>query len=86
MFPKSRPIHDLWPADFFGQMHQVESEESHFILQPPNSALSNISYRRESASAIKEKVVSPFLSFTLLIDEHLNAKEFWCCKLKSVVI
>jgi len=41
-YPRTPPIHKLWPANYFGQEHWVTSRETHFITNPPLSELTSI--------------------------------------------
>lgn len=34
-----KPIHKMWPADFFGQTHWVQTRETHFVEEPPEKKL-----------------------------------------------
>eukprot|EP00591_Stephanopyxis_turris_P009898 CAMPEP_0195517946 /NCGR_PEP_ID=MMETSP0794_2-20130614/11835_1 /TAXON_ID=515487 /ORGANISM="Stephanopyxis turris, Strain CCMP 815" /LENGTH=480 /DNA_ID=CAMNT_0040646831 /DNA_START=1 /DNA_END=1443 /DNA_ORIENTATION=+ len=38
-YPRSKPIHNMWRADFFGQQHTVETKENHFVSLPTESEL-----------------------------------------------
>jgi len=42
LFPRSKPRHFLWNADYFGQEHIVTTRETHFATLPPSSKLENI--------------------------------------------
>lgn len=33
---KHAPRFPMWPADFFGQTHQVVTNETHFVIEPPD--------------------------------------------------
>lgn len=41
-YPRTPPIHRLWPANYFGQEHWVTSRETHFITNPPLVELTSI--------------------------------------------
>jgi prolyl 4-hydroxylase len=38
-FPTEKPRHFMWRADFFGQKHYVETQETHFVELPPSGFL-----------------------------------------------
>jgi len=42
MYPRPKPLHYMWRADYFGQTHWVTSKETHFKELPPNSKLRKI--------------------------------------------
>ena len=42
LYPRTKPIHKLWPATYFGQEHWVTSRETHFITNPPLDELTTI--------------------------------------------
>ena len=42
-FPRQSLKHPLWPADYFGQTHVVETSETHFTSLPPEKDLKSIS-------------------------------------------
>ena len=35
IYPRSKPSHFLYPADYFGQQHWVTTKETHFVSLPP---------------------------------------------------
>jgi len=37
-----KPIHKMWPADFFGQTHWVQTRETHFVKEPPEEKLTHM--------------------------------------------
>ena len=40
LYPRRHPPrHYMWPADYFGQEHTIETAETHFISLPPNEEL-----------------------------------------------
>jgi hypothetical protein len=39
---RGRPKHFIWPADYFGQEHWVETKETHFVEAPPDELLAPI--------------------------------------------
>ena len=36
---RSKPKHHIWPAEYFGQHHWVQSKETHFTSMPPDEVL-----------------------------------------------
>jgi len=36
MYPRKQPIHFMWPADYFGQVHWVTTKETQFKTVPKN--------------------------------------------------
>lgn len=42
MYPRPKPLHYMWRADYFGQTHWVTSKETHFKELPGNSKLRKI--------------------------------------------
>jgi hypothetical protein len=38
-YPRHRAKHFMYPADYFGQTHTVETKETHFVQIPPNELL-----------------------------------------------
>jgi hypothetical protein len=36
------PVHFMWPGEYFGQQHYIESFETHFIKDPPKELLGPI--------------------------------------------
>lgn len=42
LYPRNVPSHKMWPADHFGQEHWVSTRETHFVANPPLSALGPI--------------------------------------------
>ena len=36
---RDKPKHHIWPAQYFGEQHWVESKETHFTSMPPNEVL-----------------------------------------------
>jgi len=42
MYPRPKPSHHLWPADYFGQEHWIMTKETHFKAIPPKEKLETI--------------------------------------------
>lgn len=42
VYPRPKPLHFMWPADFFGQTHWVTSPETHFHTIPSSDLLPHI--------------------------------------------
>jgi hypothetical protein len=42
-YPSKPPQHHIWRADYFGQEHQVESQETQFVKLPPQDELQVLS-------------------------------------------
>lgn len=40
---RSKPMYNMWPADYFGQQHWVTTRETHFITEPPEELLGHLS-------------------------------------------
>jgi len=43
-YPRSRVTHYMYPADYLGQTHTVESDQTHFAELPPAELLKTVSY------------------------------------------
>jgi hypothetical protein len=41
-YPRNRVKHHMYPADYFGQTHTVETKETHFVKLPPKALLGAI--------------------------------------------
>ena len=41
-YPRPRPVHFMWPAEYFGQEHWVTTRETHFVELPPAEELKPI--------------------------------------------
>ena len=41
-YPRPRPVHFMWPADYFNQTHWVATRETHFTKLPPEEELEPI--------------------------------------------
>lgn len=41
-YPRPRPVHFMWPADYFNQTHWVTTRETHFVDLPPADQLKPI--------------------------------------------
>ena len=57
MYPRSKPRHPMWRADYFGQEHTVETRETHFHTDPGvsltrNHRLTMDEMRRNTSSPI----------------------------------
>ena len=44
-YPSKPPQHHMWRADYFGQEHQIESQETQFVKLPPQGELHVLSRR-----------------------------------------
>ncbi|KAL7484637.1 hypothetical protein ACHAW6_010272 [Cyclotella cf. meneghiniana] len=74
-YPRARPSHKIWRADYFGQEHWVTTKETHFIAMPEESELGPVkeigSQRilKESDPRILQQYRSPepFLNLTLKV-------------------
>jgi hypothetical protein len=42
-YPSKPPQHHIWRADYFGQEHQIESQETQFVELPPQDELHGLS-------------------------------------------
>jgi len=42
MYPRSRPIHNMWRADYFGQEHWITTRETYFVEEPPEDVLKKL--------------------------------------------
>ena len=42
IYPRNKPIHYLWPADYYGQQHWATTRETHFVELPPEQILPEI--------------------------------------------
>lgn len=42
IYPRAKPRHFHWPAEYFGQEHWVASRETHFVALPPQDKLGQI--------------------------------------------
>jgi prolyl 4-hydroxylase len=42
MYPRNRPFHKMWRADYFGQQYWVSTKEAHFTEFPPDEKLGEI--------------------------------------------
>lgn len=42
-YPRPRPVHFMWPAEYFGQTHWATTRETHFQTLPPAEQLEKIS-------------------------------------------
>jgi hypothetical protein len=54
-FPSKPPQHYMWRADYFGQEHQVQTKETHFVELPPEDELNSLSVvemRRNASSPL----------------------------------
>ena len=47
MYPRNKPIHYLWPADYYGQQHWATTNETHFTELPPEHKLKKITAKGE---------------------------------------
>ena len=56
-YPRSRPMHYMYSADYFGQTHVVETKETHFVKLPPEEVLGRVS-EVGSKRKLKEDEVS----------------------------
>lgn len=45
MYPRPKPVHFMWPADHFEQVHWVTTRETHFKTLPDDSLLSPVRER-----------------------------------------
>jgi prolyl 4-hydroxylase len=55
MYPRDPPKHHIWRADFFGQQHVVQTQETQFIELPPSEELHSLSIsemRRDAAAPL----------------------------------
>lgn len=43
MYPRNKPQHKLWRADYFGQVHHVTTTETQFVEAPPTELLHKLS-------------------------------------------
>jgi len=53
MFPKSRPTHKMWRADYFDQKHTVVTNETHYVFWPPANNLEEVDYMHKQLSDIE---------------------------------
>ena len=59
MFPKARPTHKMWCADYFDQVHTVKTNETHYVLWPKEAMLSDrVDYEHRPVPEVIEKQVS----------------------------
>lgn len=59
MFPKARPTHKMWRADYFDQVHTVKTNETHYVLWPKEAMLSDrVDYEHRPVPEVIEKQVS----------------------------
>lgn len=47
VYPRNKPIHYLWPADYYGQQHWAMTKETHFVELPPEHKLKKITEKGE---------------------------------------
>eukprot|EP00586_Coscinodiscus_wailesii_P002810 CAMPEP_0172480864 /NCGR_PEP_ID=MMETSP1066-20121228/6362_1 /TAXON_ID=671091 /ORGANISM="Coscinodiscus wailesii, Strain CCMP2513" /LENGTH=399 /DNA_ID=CAMNT_0013242621 /DNA_START=18 /DNA_END=1217 /DNA_ORIENTATION=- len=45
LYPRNVPLHKIWPAQYFGQQHWVETKETHFVALPSPEELAKITQR-----------------------------------------
>jgi prolyl 4-hydroxylase len=71
MYPRSPPRHKIWRADYFGQEHTVQTQETYFVEMPPEYDLPKVTMEklRRNASdpvALKEyRSHAPVMNLTL---------------------
>ena len=59
MFPKARPTHKMWRADYFDQVHTIKTNETHYAFWPPQEMLSErVNYEYRQVPEVVEKQVS----------------------------
>jgi len=68
-YPRSRVTHYMYPADYLGQTHTVESDETHFTELPPKELLNAVS---NSGSKRKLKPDQPRILNQYRSDAKLN--------------
>jgi len=72
-FPRQKPAHFMWPADYFGQSHWVTSPEVHFLQLPEPKDLHSITTYgkkrivKDSEVCIERSVCTAF-TYELLSD------------------
>lgn len=71
MYPRDPPRHKIWRADYFGQEHQVETAETHFMEYPPAEKLTKMtlqSVRRNASDPVslaEYRTAEPKMNLTL---------------------
>lgn len=63
LYPRPPLKHFMWNADYFGQMHSIQTTETHFLTKPPRQELNNrgarlYSYRDPLPLNLTLKVIS----------------------------
>jgi prolyl 4-hydroxylase len=65
---RPRPLHPMWPAEYFGQKHTLISQETHFIELPPPELLTEVIPKAESKLVMEPfRQPEPFLNLTLTV-------------------
>lgn len=59
-FPTEKPKHFMWRADYFGQQHQIESKETHFLELPPDDLLHELSVMEMKGSNVSSLPLSDY--------------------------
>jgi hypothetical protein len=52
-FPRQMPSHYMYPADYIGQTHTVETKETHFVSLPPEDNLNHVSLRKLESNEVR---------------------------------
>jgi prolyl 4-hydroxylase len=75
VYPRNKPMHFLWPADYYGQQHWATTKETHFVDIPPDKKVKMITAQGEERilQANKPRVLqeyrskADFLNMTLTV-------------------
>lgn len=54
MYPRNRPRHKIWRADYYGQEHHVTTTETHFVVDPPKEEMYRLSIPEMRESELQE--------------------------------
>jgi hypothetical protein len=59
-FPTEPPKHHMWRADYFGQEHQIQTRETHFVELPPEELLHGMNAREMRRNASDEAALMQY--------------------------
>jgi len=74
MYPRNKPSHKIWRADYFGQEHWVTTRETHFVEHPQLTELKRIDSKEGRKRVLREdesrllqqyRTQEPYLNMTL---------------------
>lgn len=76
MYPRNKPSHKIWRADYFGQEHWVTTRETHFVEHPELKELTKISSSEGRNRVLRDdeprlleqyRTQEPFLNMTMKV-------------------